>query len=91
MSTAIGRGCVSNSNGNAITPMPSSTTAPIKRRRARTRACSACSPVITFADAAAGVAPALSRLVKMSNSPMRGVLVRRLARWPLHFQPESPV
>ena len=44
-----------NNSGNAITPMPSNTTAPISRRRARVRAkATACaeSPV-----AAAGAAP----------------------------------
>jgi hypothetical protein len=34
MSTGIGRGCVSNSSGKAITPAPSNTTAPTSRRRA---------------------------------------------------------
>ena len=38
MSTGIGRGCVSNNNGKPITPTPSSTAAPIRRRRARERA-----------------------------------------------------
>ena len=38
MSTGIGRGWVSNSSGKPTTPTPSSTAAPIRRRRARVRA-----------------------------------------------------
>ena len=39
MSTGIGRGCVSNTSGKPMTPITSRTTAPIRRRRARVRAC----------------------------------------------------
>ena len=44
MSTGMGRGRVSNTSGKPITPMTSSTTAPIRRRRARVRACWTASP-----------------------------------------------
>ena len=37
MSTATGRGCVSNSRGKPMTPASTSTTAPIRRWRARRR------------------------------------------------------
>ena len=44
MSTGIGRGCVSNSSGKPMTPTPTSTAAPIRRCRARVRACCTASP-----------------------------------------------
>src|SRR5262249_21305210 len=65
MSTGMGRGCVSNSSGNPITPTPRSTAAPTRRRRARERA--------TCPQSAAAVPARLEADVpcRNENRPMR--------------------
>ena len=68
MSTGIGRGCVSNTSGKPTIPITTSTAAPIRRCRARTRACWTASAVSLAALPAAGVS---ARRLKMDSKPMR--------------------
>jgi len=77
MSTGMGRGWVSNSRGKPMTPMITSTSAPMSRLRARVRACCTASGA-SAADAAFEAGGTLLR--KNDVKPMRCACRRKRRR-----------